>query len=134
MLIPDIFFVFSRELQKDTAIMEEIFWKIIMIFQVLVHAKHFVSFSLDANTLFIMQKRKIANFFRHQAELAIWSVDHQLQPLMTVLSNQVSTDYYIKLFWYIHSVSYVYTVLPFYDVKCLCSGGRELGREGSHSH
>ena len=134
MLIPDIFFVFSRELQKDTAIMEEIFWKIIMIFQVLVHAKHFVSFSLDANTLFIMQKRKIANFFRHQAELAIWSVDHQLQPLMTVLSNQVSTDYYIKLFWYIHSVSYVYTVLPFYDIKCLFSGGREWGREESHSH
>ena len=25
----------------------------------------------------------------------------------------------------VHSVSYVYTVLPFYDVKCLCSGGRE---------
>jgi hypothetical protein len=70
-LIPDIYFLFSRELQKDTAIMEEIFWKIIMIFQVLAHAKHFVSFSLDANTLFIMQKRKIANFFRHQAELAI---------------------------------------------------------------
>ena len=26
---------------------------------------------------------------------------------------------------YIHSVSYVYAVLPFCDVKCLCSGGRE---------
>ena len=26
---------------------------------------------------------------------------------------------------YLHSVSYVYAVLPFYDVKCLCSGGRE---------
>ena len=25
----------------------------------------------------------------------------------------------------LHSVSYVYAVLPFYDVKCLCSGGRE---------
>ena len=71
MLIPDIFFEFSRELQKDTVIMEEIFWKIKMMFQVLAHAKHFVSFSLDLNTLFIMQKRKIANFFRHQAELAI---------------------------------------------------------------
>ena len=71
-LLPNIvFFLFSRELQRDTAIMEEIFWKIIMIFQVLVHAKHFVSFSLDANTLFIMQKKKIANFFHHQAELAI---------------------------------------------------------------
>ena len=34
----------------------------------------------------------------------------------------------------IHSVSYYYAVLPFYDVKCLCSRGRELGREGSHSH
>ena len=30
----------------------------------------------------------------------------------------------------VHSVSYVYAVLPFYDVKCLCSGGREWGREG----
>ena len=25
----------------------------------------------------------------------------------------------------IHSVAKVYAVLPFYDVKCLCSGGRE---------
>ena len=25
----------------------------------------------------------------------------------------------------VHSVSYVYAVLPFYDVKCLCSRGRE---------
>ena len=25
----------------------------------------------------------------------------------------------------VHSVSYVYAVLPFYDVKCLCSGGQE---------
>ena len=31
---------------------------------------------------------------------------------------------------YVHSVSYVYAVLPFYDVKCLCSGGgmREGGK------
>ena len=27
--------------------------------------------------------------------------------------------------FHIHSVSYVYAVLPFYDVKCLCSRGRE---------
>ena len=26
---------------------------------------------------------------------------------------------------HIHSVAKVYAVLPFYDVKCLCSGGRE---------
>ena len=26
---------------------------------------------------------------------------------------------------YIHSVAKVYAVLPFYDVKCLCSGGQE---------
>ena len=25
----------------------------------------------------------------------------------------------------VHSVEKVYAVLPFYDVKCLCSGGRE---------
>ena len=25
----------------------------------------------------------------------------------------------------VHSVAKVYAVLPFYDVKCLCSGGRE---------
>ena len=35
---------------------------------------------------------------------------------------------------FIHSVAKVYAVLPFYDVKCLCSGGREWGREESHSH
>ena len=34
----------------------------------------------------------------------------------------------------LHSVSYVYAVLPFYDVKCLFSGGQEWGREESHSH
>ena len=28
-------------------------------------------------------------------------------------------------FDYVHSVSYAYAVLPFYDVKCLFSGGRE---------
>mgnify|MGYP001283515636 CR=1 FL=1 len=27
----------------------------------------------------------------------------------------------------LHSVAKVYTVLPFYDVKCLCSGGRDEG-------
>ena len=26
---------------------------------------------------------------------------------------------------YIHSVAKVYAVFPFYDVKCLCSGGRD---------
>ena len=26
---------------------------------------------------------------------------------------------------FIHSVAKVYAVFPFYDVKCLCSGGRE---------
>ena len=36
--------------------------------------------------------------------------------------------------WYIHCVAKVYAVLPFYDVKCLCSGGWEWGREESHSH
>ena len=35
---------------------------------------------------------------------------------------------------YLHCVAKVYAVLPFYDVKCLCSGGREWGREESHSH
>ena len=34
--------------------------------------------------------------------------------------------------FYVHSVSYVYEVLPFYDIKCLCSGGQEWGREDSH--
>ena len=32
---------------------------------------------------------------------------------------------YVSTTIYLHSVSYVYAVLPFYDVKCLCSGGRE---------
>ena len=48
-----------------------------------------------------------------------------------------------SLNWYIfvclfysdlHCVAKEYAVLPFYDVKCLCSGGREWGREESHSH
>ena len=35
-------------------------------------------------------------------------------------------DKYLKLvFIYLHSVAKVYAVFPFYDVKCLCSGGQE---------
>ena len=34
----------------------------------------------------------------------------------------------------IHSVAKVYAVFPFYDAKCLCSGGQECRRGGSHSH
>ena len=34
-----------------------------------------------------------------------------------------------KILKYVHSVAKVYAVFPFYDVKCLCSGGREWGRE-----
>ena len=34
----------------------------------------------------------------------------------------------------LHCVAKVYAVLPFYDVKCLCSGGLEWGRKESHSH
>ena len=45
---------------------------------------------------------------------------------------------YVDYLWIqlinIHSVAKVYAVLPFYDVKCLCSGGREWGREESHPH
>ena len=43
-------------------------------------------------------------------------------------------DYFWSCFRQLHSVAKVYAVLPFYDVKCLCSGGREWGREESHSH
>ena len=41
-------------------------------------------------------------------------------------------DFFMKIvqfttvqYVYVHSVSYVYAVLPFYDVKGLYSGGRE---------
>ena len=34
-------------------------------------------------------------------------------------------------FKHLHSVSYFYAVLPFYDVECLRSGGREWGREAT---
>ena len=37
-------------------------------------------------------------------------------------------------FLHLHSVAKVYAVFPFFDVKCLCFGGREWGREESHSH
>ena len=39
-----------------------------------------------------------------------------------------------QVIWTTHCVANVYAVLPFYNVKCLCSGGREWGREESHSH
>ena len=31
----------------------------------------------------------------------------------------------------VHCVAKVYAVLPFYDVKCLCSGGNEGGRKAT---
>ena len=34
-------------------------------------------------------------------------------------------DLPVKQIFNLHSVAKVYAVLPFYDVKCLCSGGRE---------
>ena len=54
-----------------------------------------------------------------------------------VLSWVIYEIHYIPYFHEynrIHCVAKVYAVLPFYDVKCLCSGGREWGREESHSH
>ena len=42
---------------------------------------------------------------------------------LLVSSKQKLFRYLWKI--YIHSVAKVYEVLPFYDVKCLCSGGRE---------
>ena len=48
-------------------------------------------------------------------------------------SPLITFSYWSHYFMLMHSVAKVYAVLPFYDVKCLCSGGREWGREGSHS-
>ena len=44
------------------------------------------------------------------------------------------TTIWVSSFTTLHCVANVYIVLPFYNVKCLCSGGREWGREESHSH
>ena len=44
------------------------------------------------------------------------------------LSYVVTVKFTLDISWpsqNIHSVAKVYAVLPFYDVKCLCSGGRE---------
>ena len=38
---------------------------------------------------------------------------------------QIRIKVFHSYFKQLHSVSYVYAVLPFYDVKCLCSRGRE---------
>ena len=57
------------------------------------------------------------------------------QPLASYMSQIWSWDFCRGTsMYYVHSVSYVYAVLPFYDEKCLCSRGRELGRDDSHSH
>ena len=38
----------------------------------------------------------------------------------------VSSTHFLAVFLiHLHCVAKVYAVLPFYDVKCLCSGGRE---------
>ena len=46
------------------------------------------------------------------------------------LVGQAASDftkyaYVVKCLIRVHSVSYAYAVLPFYDVKCLCSRGQE---------
>ena len=51
-----------------------------------------------------------------------------------LIDNGFVSKWITRITEVLHSVSYVYAVLPFYDVKCLCSKGREWGREESHSH
>ena len=68
-------------------------------------------------TLYIKLTRVQYSFMKNQEKLLVWNVN--LSP-MTL--------------YYLHSVSYYYAVLLFYDVKCLCSRGREWEREESHSH
>ena len=52
-----------------------------------------------------------------------------------ILCPQLSCEALCSLVYrYVHCVAYFYTVWPVYEVKCLCSRGREWRREGSHSH
>ena len=44
---------------------------------------------------------------------------------VAVMASFVGKDYLGMQRYELHSVAKVYAVLPFYDVKCLCSGGRE---------
>ena len=73
-----------------------------------------------------------------QTQAVVFSLPQDIWPMMiSTPLNDVNITIYHP-FWYIprqvHSVAKVYAVLPFYDVKYLCSGGREWGREESHSH
>ena len=86
-------------------------------------------------------------YFKHTRPKLPSVVNWIIQPNIKFLSNlNISADELcqnrrnvtkiniVKEMRRVHSVAKVYTVLPFYDVKCLCSGGREWGREESHSH
>ena len=67
--------------------------------------------------------------------LIIWkyfNVTDLSEIILRTHSNR--SRFLLKTQVYIHRVAKVYSVLPFYDVKCLCSGGWEWGREESHSH
>ena len=65
------------------------------------------------------KKLNIQTEFMHQM-IFDWSV--KVEQEMTLFISGLFSVVTCK---YIHCVAKVYAVLPFYDVKCLCSGGRK---------
>ena len=95
----------------------------------------------DYNLFYIGLIPKIFKFSKKSAGLLLrapCSNIHKNKKRKLLILNCFESweSFTMGVYWaiYVHSVSYVYAVLPFYDVKCLCSRGREWEREESHSH
>ena len=52
--------------------------------------------------------------------------------LAPMQNGTIETLMRYSLWLLLHSIAKVYEVFPFHDVKCICSGGQEWGREESH--
>ena len=64
----------------------------------------------------------------------LFSLERNIKVTTHYLDNKqskVGTTWLGELSNCIHCVAKVYAVLPFYDVKCLCYGGREWGRKAT---
>ena len=59
-------------------------------------------------------------------ELSVYLGKTAVLPVLPLITSLLLTLEWLKFCnSYIHCVAKVHEVLPFYDVKCLCSGGRE---------
>ena len=89
------------------------------------------SFRITRSQCFAVRNAVIMYFLERELTYNLY------RPNANFFLHAMYSMYFVGLqftYYMVHSVSYVYAVLPFYDVKCLCSRGRKREWEESHSH